>query len=562
MSRLPRLLHPSRRRAVAALLVTGLAQALIGGGIALLVQMAFDGLSRDLLILGREHLVLFGGFVAGAIAILALRSLERGIAEWFGQHYVAALRLRLFRHTVRQSFPRLQARRRGHLMLRFVGDLTAVKNWIALGFSRLLVAAVVAPVTLIILALMNATLALAVLALILLSAFAMFALGGPLKARYLDERRRRSQLAGNIGEKITEASVVRIAGRETSETRRIAKQSSRLVATAVRRARLSMAVRTLPDVTNMIAVAALIFLGYGGVAAGHATPGTIVGAMTVLGLLIAPLRDLARVFDQRRAFLVAKTKIEAYLATPELPKAERIIRKLKDGEGRIRFRRAGVRGAIGPLDLRLAEGELVAVTGPNGAGKSSLLLMAAGLLPPDKGHVFIDGMNVYALSTVRRAELIGMVSRDLPLLRGRLSRTLTYRRPGASAEEIDEALVRAGLADIVHAFPGGLDMRLSEGGRNLSSGVRLRLALARAIIGRPRLLLLDEADSGLDQEARGVLDALLAKREQTTLIVTHDPARLRSVDRVLYLEAGVVKEDASPGDLLMAGGAASRLFAA
>jgi ABC-type bacteriocin/lantibiotic exporter with double-glycine peptidase domain len=137
-----------------------------------------------------------------------------------------------------------------------------------------------------------------------------------------------------------------------------------------------------------------------------------------------------------------------------------------------------------------------------------------------------------------------MAGPDLPLLRGSVRRNLTYRAPDAPEHEIEDLIKACGLEELIRTLPDGLDTRIAEGGFNLSAGQRQRLLLARAVLGEPRLLLLDEADANLDQRTIEVMEQLLARRTGTTLLITHDPNRLATVDRVWQLNEGRLVETA------------------
>ncbi|MDJ0951998.1 MAG: ABC transporter ATP-binding protein [Alphaproteobacteria bacterium] len=547
MTSLPRLLHRSRRPRLLGLVLCGLGQAAAVAAVALLVRRVFDGLRDQTFALSPQDIALIlGGFAAAAAALLVLRVVERGVAEALGQSYVASLRVRLFRHTVDLPIRQLKARRRGHLMLRFVGDLNAVRLWVSHGFARIVIAAVTGPAAVGALLLINDRLALAAAAVFLVMTLAIVLAARPLTERHRQVRRRRAQLAGNLGEKLTEAPVVRAFGREEKEIRRLRRQSGRLLVASVSVAHASALVRNLPEAAGTVALALVIMLGFLEIQRGTATPGAVVATLTVLGLLTGPFRDLARVFDYHRAYSVARGKILTYLAQPTLQAPRKVGFDLPPGPGVVRFAGVSVEGAIRDLDAEAAPGAVTALVGANGAGKSTLLQLAMGLVQPDKGQVTIDGQDIAATAPSALSRAVGAVSPDLPLLRGTIDWNLRYRWPDAPAEEIDRVVELCGLAPMLASLPQSLETRLTEGGRNLSGGMRQRICLARALVGRPRLLLLDEADAELDRPGRAMLDRLLARGAYTVLLVTHDPARARAANEVWLLDGGDLVRQGPP----------------
>jgi ABC-type bacteriocin/lantibiotic exporter with double-glycine peptidase domain len=181
---------------------------------------------------------------------------------------------------------------------------------------------------------------------------------------------------------------------------------------------------------------------------------------------------------------------------------------------------------------------VIALVGPNGAGKSTLLSLAARLIDPDKGRILLDGQNIAkcSLSSTRRA--IGMMSPDLPLLRGKIDKNLRYRWPEAPDEEVKRVKTLCEIDKVVGELREGDQTRLTEGGGNLSLGQRQRIALTRALLGNPSILLLDEADAHMDHSTGMLLDKILAEYRGTVLLVTHNPDRLSSADIIWSIKKG------------------------
>ncbi len=562
MNDFPTLLQGDRTRKLLGLILCGLTGGAAALAAALLVRFTFDalytrdGAALDLFTAG----CLVAGFAGVAAVLGGVRIVERTLAEGLGQSYVAKLRLHLFEHLLEVPVRHLQRRRRGHLMLRFVGDLNAVRLWVSQGLARIVSASITTAFGLGALAWFNLNMAITAAALIVPAGVGMLLMARPLSETIRAARRRRSQLAGNLGEKVSDIAVVQAFGREQRERRRIRRQNRRLLRAMVRRARLSATVRALPEIAGTLATGLIVLVGLFELQRGTATPGTIVAGIIILGLLTAPLGDLARVFDYWRNFRVAREKIANLLAIPTFHRGTRDLAPLAIDAGRVTFNGVTVDGSLHGFGAEAAPGKVTAIVGPNGAGKSTLLLLAAGLVQPDDGEVRIDGQALTDCTpaSVRRA--VSLVSPDLPLLRGSIGWNLRYRWPDAPDAAVADALHECGLADAVDALPNGLRARVQEGGRNLSSGLRQRLRLARALLGHPAVLVLDEVDSELDGAGRELIDGLLATRDGTTLIATHDPRRLRAVDEIWHVAGGRLVERGAPADLLERDGPTARLF--
>ena len=220
---------------------------------------------------------------------------------------------------------------------------------------------------------------------------------------------------------------------------------------------------------------------------------------------------------------------------------------LAEGAGRLTLDKVRVPGRLGPIDLEIAGGARVLVTGANGAGKSTLLRVIAGLATPSHGRVRLDGVRLDRLDAGALRAAVALVSPDLPLLRGSLRLNLSYGAPQSEEAALIDMLERCGLTELLARLPRGLDTRVAEGGAGLSSGERTRLGLARAMLVRPRILLLDEADAHLDPHARGTLGGIVANYPGTVVFASHQAEEFRA-GRILRLERGGIVEDSDRSD--------------
>ncbi len=563
MKQIPKILGAGRKWLMARLVVNGLAQAGVMIATAWLVKLIFDDFITPAAAAPAISTMLawYGaGLAAAAVAIALLRMVEHVDAERMGQEYTHEVRSGLFDHMSQLSPRTLQRRSRGGVMLRFIGDLTALKQWVSLGVARLTVAAVTSIATLAILASINAMLALVVGAALAVGAVVAYGMGGWLQRAVREARRRRVYLAANVSEKIAALAVVQAFGQTRRERRHLRRQSERLMAAMVGRARAVGAFRGMVEAIAAAASGGALMVGALLVAAADATPGTVVAAMSIVGLLLPALRDLGRVQEYWHGAVVSREKINDFLAMPAMGNLAQEARPLAPGLGALAFDDVSVAGSLSHFSASAAAGQVVALVGPNGAGKSTLLALAARLLDPDEGTVRLDGQAIAAvtLESLRRA--VGVMTPDLPLLRGTIERNLHYRWPDAPAEALARAATLCGIDEMLATLPQGAQTRLSEEGGNLSLGQRQRLGLARAILGEPRLLLLDEVDANLDPGAAVVLRRILTDYPGTVLLVTHRLDWVRLADLVWHVEKGVLVESGAPAALLAADGPTARLF--
>ena len=546
---LPPIIKGARISIFVRLLVNGLAQAFVTIATILLIRLAFDHLITTSQA-GELNLTLRigSGLIVTAVCIGWLRMMERVDAERMGQSYIHQVRLTLFKHLSTLAPRALQRRSRGAIVLRFIGDLGALRRWVSLGLVRVSVAGVTTFSALLALSAINWRLSLLVAAVLGLGALYALRLGRYMRETVKESRRRRSYLAANVNEKVATMAVVQVFGQSDREQRRIKRQSRRLRDALVARAKKIGLMRGITQSVTALASGAALLLGAREVASGRATPGTVVAAMTIVGLLVPALRDLGRVYEYWQEAEVSSKKLTDFLETPSLVQEAPDAPDLKHGPGRLQFDRVSLSTTIRDVSVVAEPGKLIAVTGPNGAGKSTLISLTARLIDPDEGRILLDGQDLaeHSLSSVRRA--ISMVSPDLPLLRGTIKKNLLYRWPKAPAEEINRVKALCGIDEVLAELPKGDQTRVSEEGGNLSLGQRQRIALARALLGNPSVLLLDEADVHLDLEAGIALKRILDEYTGTVLWVTHSPDSVAIADVVWRIENGRLVEVSGPGN--------------
>jgi ATP-binding cassette subfamily B protein len=322
------------------------------------------------------------------------------------------------------------------------------------------------------------------------------------------------------------------------------------------------------SVIGLIAMAVMLLIGGRMVLRGSLTIGELTAFVLYINAFFQPVQQLVQLYTQYQQAKAAVGKIRGLLATaPSVPQSRTAI-ELPPVQGAIVFDDVSFgylpgRPVLSDITLRIAPGETVACVGPTGAGKSTLAKLVTRFYDPDAGHIRIDGYDLreVTLSSLRRQ--IGVVPQEPFLFAGTLRDNIAFARPEASDAEVWAAIDAVGLRDLVERSPDGLDTPLHERGQSVSSGERQLLALARAFLAEPRVVVLDEATSSLDLHSElrveAALDVLLDGR--TAILVAHRLSTAMRADRIIVVDDHRILESGSHTELLAAGGPYATMFA-
>ncbi|MGP8049401.1 MAG: lipid A export permease/ATP-binding protein MsbA [Desulfobaccales bacterium] len=316
-----------------------------------------------------------------------------------------------------------------------------------------------------------------------------------------------------------------------------------------------------------LGMAGIIFYGGYAVIRGTSTPGTFFSFLAALLMLYQPIKSLSAVQNIVQEGLAAATRVFGLMdRAPEIrdrPEAAALPPLNRDIVFRgVSFAYDQGRPVLHDIDLTVGRGEIVALVGPSGAGKSTLLNLLPRFYEVTGGAILIDGRDLREVTLASLRAQIGVVTQQTILFNDTVRYNVAYGSLSAKAAEILAALKSAHAYDFVASLPLGLDTVIGEQGVRLSGGERQRLAIARALLKDPPILILDEATSSLDSESerevQQALDRLIAGR--TTLVIAHRLSTVRNAQRIVVLEEGRVVQSGRHADLLAAGGLYRRLY--
>ncbi len=536
-----------RKRDVAKVVGLGLAQVATLIAFLLLLMDVVNALTPDSVgaeaaqARNRAYLEL-GALALVVVAHAWLRAAEFSVSEKVGYNVVRDLRMSMYFHLQGMTPRQVQHRARGGLLLRFIGDLSMLRMWISRGLLGGLVALIVLVGTIVALAILDPWIALSITTVLFYGAAASLTNGKKMRSATRTMRRRRSLVTGNIDEQINAMPVVQVFGRASGEYSRLSRQNDDLNVALCRIAELRGRLRGISAGSGLLAVVVVLGVGMLQVSRGYGSVGLALAAVLVTRQLNGPVRTLGLAHDYWHRAQVSEQKIREFLRSSSSGLSPEGLDRLVVRRGLIEFKGVDVSGSLHGITLTANPGELVVITGGAGAGKSSLLALVARLLEPDSGEVLIDEQVLAMTTPSSTFTYVGVVSPDLPLMRGSVRRNLTYSAPDASTEEIERVVMASGLDAVIADLPNGLDTWISEGGKNLSVAQRQRIAFARALLGNPPILLLDDPTTGLDPEGKAEFRGMMAHHQGTVLHVTNDPDEIALADQVWVLERGEVAD--------------------
>jgi subfamily B ATP-binding cassette protein MsbA len=505
-----------------------------------------------------SHLYNLIFIVIGAILVQAITSfLLTKVLSIQAQYLISELRAQVQKKVLSLPISFFDNTKSGALVSRIMSDVEGVRNLIGTGLVQLIGGSFTAILTLVILLRMNVWMT--VFTFVPLSIFGIIALKSFKYIRPIFRARGKinAEVKGRLTETLGGIRVIKAFNAEEQESK-IFEEGVDNIYQNVKKSMTATAIMTSSS-TLLIGLATTGVMGIGGyyMIQGTMTFGDFIQFTFLLAFMVAPIVQMSNIGSQLTEALAGLDRTEELMnMAAEEDDEERTV-VLEDLQGEINFDDVSFsyeegKKVINNINFKVPAGSVTALVGSSGSGKSTIAGLSATFLNPESGKITIDNQDMSKVKLSSYRKYLGVVLQDEFLFEGSIRQNILFPRPDATEAELQNAVNAAYVNEFIDRFDDGLDTLIGERGVKLSGGQRQRLAIARAILADPKIIILDEATSSLDTESESLIQKSLSKlvKDRTTIVIAHRLSTIKKADQILVIEAGSIAERGTHDELI------------
>ena len=522
-------------------------------------------------VLMSKDMVMLNLIAAGILVVMFTRGVfyygQSYLVSYVGQRVIIDVRSVLFRKFQRMPLSYYDKQQTGTVMSYITNDVAVMQSAIVDNLIELVTEGSILIGSLAMMIYLDWKLSLLTLMTIPLVGFAMKIFGRKLKRSSTVIQERVAEITSLLQESISAIRVVKSFVRESYEIKRFEEQNWRNFQAAMKNVKLSSLLTPTVEFLAAIAVTFIVWFGGYEVVNEVITAGELVAFLTYAVNLANPVKRLSRVYAAIQKAMAAAERVFDIMDLDEKITDVPGAKPLPPIKGKVEFKditfsyKEG-QPALQHISLKAEPGQMIALVGPSGSGKSTIANLIPRFYDVDSGVITIDDHDIRQVTADSLREQIGLVPQETMLFSTSVMENIRYGHLEATDEEVIEAAKAANAEEFIKELPEGYDTKLGERGLNLSGGQRQRLAIARAILKNPRVLILDEATSALDTESEKIvqdaLDNLMVGR--TSFVIAHRLSTIFNADQIFVVENGHLREHGTHEELLAAGGLYSNLY--
>ncbi|MBE6074427.1 MAG: lipid A export permease/ATP-binding protein MsbA [Selenomonas ruminantium] len=522
-------------------------------------------------VLAEKDMMMLNVICVGIVVVFLVRGIfyygQSYLVSYIGQKVIIDVREVMFRKFQRMPMAYFDKHQTGETMSFITNDVAAIQSALVDQLIEMVTEGSILIGSIAMMLYLDWKLSLLTLVVIPLVGQAMKIFGRKIKRNGTVIQERMADITSLLQESISAIRVVKSFVREKYETDRFQRQNQLNFQAAMKNVQLTSLLT--PTVEFLAAVSVTFIVWFGGyeVVNNEMTAGALVAFLTYAVNLANPVKRLSRVYGNLQRAMAAVDRVFAVIDLEEPIHDKPDAKKLPEIAGAVKLDKVSFEykkgvPALSDVTLEVRPGQMIAFVGPSGAGKSTIANLIPRFYEITEGAISIDGQDIRDVTVASLREQIGIVPQETVLFSTTVRENIRYGRLDATDEEVEAAAKAANADEFIQNLPQGYDTKIGERGMNLSGGQRQRMAIARAILKNPRILILDEATSALDTESEKIVQAALDKLMvgRTSFVIAHRLSTIFNADQIFVIDGGKVREHGTHEELLKRNGLYSYLY--